>query len=98
VREEEGDCLKTSERKIKKGGVFTQYTLLVTDETGENKEVRYLTMKDLNELTKHHGSDSVNWVGHWVEVKRKVVERAGIEYENLEVRPSNQDADIEDVV
>ena len=62
--EEHKDVVAEEKRESKTGkGMFTQYTLFLADDNGEERELRFLFRKHFNELIKEWGEDSVKWQG-----------------------------------
>lgn len=96
-----GDCI-TQEERASKNGKFKQNTISLYDLQKEECELRFLTAKDTNALSKHFGEDSEAWVGHWIEVRDKPSQKLNPKtgqvdtFHNAEIRCSGCDADVED--
>ena len=62
--EEHNDVLMSEKRETKSGkGVFTQHTLFLNDDAGEERELRFLFTKHLNPLIRSFGGDTLKWQG-----------------------------------
>jgi len=97
----EGDCI-TQQKRDSKNGHFMQNTLSLYNLQKEEVELRFLTNKDTNALSKHYGNDSVKWIDHWIEIRDKPTQRINAKtgvvetFHNVEIRTASADADIED--
>jgi len=62
--EEFKDVVTEEKRTTKNGkGVFTQYTLFLSDDDGTERELRFLFGKHFKELQKAWGTDTSKWIG-----------------------------------
>ena len=62
--EDAKDVVAEEKRTTKNGkGVFTQYTLFLSDDNGEERELRFLFGKHFKELQKAWGTDTSEWIG-----------------------------------
>jgi len=98
-----GDCI-VQEKRDSKNGKFYQNALSLYNLKKEEVEIRFLTNKDTNALSKHYGENSESWINHWIELKDKPTTRlnptTGVldTFHNAEIRCSGCDADVENNV
>ena len=69
---DEGEPVLEEKRPTKNGkGVFKQYTLLLKDTDGNDREARYLFPTHMVELAREFGKNTMAWVGKSVLITPK---------------------------
>lgn len=84
--DQDGEPVIEEKRKSSKGGVFKQYTLLLKDGEGQDREARFLFSNHFVSLAREHGKDTTKWVGKEVIITPK---QQG-EFWDLQIEPAGR--------
>ena len=84
--EEHDDVILTEERNAKNGGTFKQFTLLLAEEDGSERELRFLFNKHLNTLIRAFGGDTKKWQGKDI----LVIPQTKGEYADVKLEPAGR--------
>ena len=72
---ESTDCLQGAEKESKSGVKYMQFSLFVEGALGSGfeglQEIKFLFARDLKQIRKEYGEDSVQWVGKVIQVSAK---------------------------